>query len=46
MEQVIIEYVPDKAEIDGIVDEEFKKIFEKFSFTQPVVSEVETVLYV
>ncbi|KAJ4843780.1 Splicing factor 3B subunit 2 [Turnera subulata] len=31
-EQVVVEYVPEKAELEDGVDEEFRKIFEKFSF--------------
>ncbi|KAK4271503.1 hypothetical protein QN277_020191 [Acacia crassicarpa] len=33
VENVEIEYVPEKAELDENFDEEFRKIFEKFSFT-------------
>lgn len=32
MEQVTVEYVPEKPELDDGVDDEFRKIFEKFSF--------------
>lgn len=37
-----MEYVPEKAELDGELDEEFRKVFEKFSFTAATVSEVKT----
>ncbi|CAI9786479.1 unnamed protein product [Fraxinus pennsylvanica] len=33
LEQVEVEYVPAKTELDGNLDEEFRKDFEKFSFT-------------
>ena len=33
VEQVEIEYVLEKAELDEGIDEEFRKIFEKFSFS-------------
>ncbi|KAE9597151.1 hypothetical protein Lalb_Chr16g0383571 [Lupinus albus] len=39
VEQVEIEYVPEKAELDEGLDEEFRKIFEKFSFTEVTGSE-------
>lgn len=29
-----MEYVPEKAELDGALDEEFRKVFEKFNFTE------------
>ncbi|KAG9158831.1 hypothetical protein Leryth_024245 [Lithospermum erythrorhizon] len=35
LEQVEVEYVPEKAELDGDLDDEFKKIFEKFTFKEP-----------
>lgn len=39
VEQVEIEYVPEKAELDEGMDEEFRKIFEKFSFSDVTGSE-------
>ncbi|XP_027191854.1 uncharacterized protein [Cicer arietinum] len=39
VEQVEMEYVPEKAELYEGLDEEFKKIFEKFSFTEVTDSE-------
>ncbi|KAI8567613.1 hypothetical protein RHMOL_Rhmol02G0135100 [Rhododendron molle] len=39
IEQVEVEYVPEKAELYGDFDEEFRKVFEKFSFKGPVESE-------
>ncbi|CAN4092019.1 unnamed protein product [Withania somnifera] len=39
VEQVEVEYVPEKAELDGELDEEFRKVFEKFSFTATTGSE-------
>ncbi|KAL3519714.1 hypothetical protein ACH5RR_017863 [Cinchona calisaya] len=39
LEQVEVEYVPEKAELDGDLDDEFRKIFEKFSFKDPAGSE-------
>ncbi|XP_052183349.1 uncharacterized protein LOC127795607 [Diospyros lotus] len=39
MEQVEVEYVPEKAELDGDLDEEFRKVFEKFSFMESMGSE-------
>lgn len=40
MEKVEVEYVPEKAELDEGLDDEFRKIFEKFSFTDVTGSEV------
>ncbi|WCJ26992.1 proline-rich spliceosome-associated (PSP) family protein [Euphorbia peplus] len=34
MEQIEIEYVPEKAELGDVMDDEFRKIFEKFSFSE------------
>ncbi|XP_038890808.1 splicing factor 3B subunit 2 [Benincasa hispida] len=34
VEKVEIEYVPEKAELDDNLDEEFRKVFEKFSFSE------------
>ncbi|CAL5439577.1 unnamed protein product [Camellia sinensis] len=34
IEQVEVEYVPKKAEFDGHLDEEFRKVFEKFNFKE------------
>ncbi|XP_052202991.1 uncharacterized protein LOC127808469 [Diospyros lotus] len=39
MGQVEVEYVPEKADLDGDFDEEFRKVFEKFSFMESLVSE-------
>ncbi|KAI8027351.1 hypothetical protein LOK49_LG02G00127 [Camellia lanceoleosa] len=39
IEQVEVEYVPEKAEFDGHLDEEFRKVFEKFDFKEIVGSE-------
>ncbi|KAI8000509.1 Splicing factor 3B subunit 2 [Camellia lanceoleosa] len=39
LEQVEVEYVPEKAELDGDLDDEFRKVFEKFSFKEIVGSE-------
>jgi splicing factor 3B subunit 2 len=39
MEQVEVEYVPEKAELYGDFDEEFRKVFEKFSFKGAAESE-------
>ncbi|THG15261.1 hypothetical protein TEA_029703 [Camellia sinensis var. sinensis] len=39
IEQVEVEYVPEKAEFDGHLDEEFRKVFEKFNFKEIVGSE-------
>ncbi|RHN74735.1 hypothetical protein MtrunA17_Chr2g0313531 [Medicago truncatula] len=38
-EQVEIEYVPEKVDLYEGMDEEFRKIFEKFSFTDVAASE-------
>ncbi|KAL7243799.1 hypothetical protein ACSBR1_016091 [Camellia fascicularis] len=39
LEQVEVEYVPEKAELDGDLDDEFRKVFEKFSFKETAGSE-------
>lgn len=39
LEQVEIEYIPEKAELDGAFDDEFRKIFEKFTFKETAASE-------
>ncbi|XP_009593588.1 uncharacterized protein LOC107785564 [Nicotiana tabacum] len=39
LEQVEVEYVPEKAELDGELDEEFRKVFEKFCFVDATGSE-------
>lgn len=39
-EQVVVEYVPEKAELEDGLDEEFRKIFEKFNFHEIAGSEV------
>ena len=44
MELVEIEYIPEKAELDGYLDDEFRKVFEKFTFKETAPSEVEGVL--
>ncbi|KAI7999041.1 hypothetical protein LOK49_LG10G02583 [Camellia lanceoleosa] len=36
IEQVEVENVPEKAEFDGHLDEEFRKVFEKFNFKEIV----------
>ncbi|XWS12686.1 hypothetical protein CRYUN_Cryun37aG0111600 [Craigia yunnanensis] len=38
-EQVVVEYVPERAELDDGIDEEFRKVFEKFSFWEAAGSE-------
>ncbi|CAJ2648661.1 unnamed protein product [Trifolium pratense] len=40
VEKVEIEYVPEKVDLYEGMDEEFRKIFEKFSFTDVAASEV------
>ncbi|VFQ89519.1 unnamed protein product [Cuscuta campestris] len=40
-EQVEVEYVPEKADLDGSLDEEFRRVFEKFTFSEPVPEEDE-----
>lgn len=39
LELVEVEYIPEKAELDGI-DEEFRKVFEKFNFLDNAITEV------
>ncbi|KAL6573958.1 hypothetical protein OROHE_001500 [Orobanche hederae] len=39
LELVEVEYVPEKAELDGIWDDEFWKVFEKFKFSKSAVAE-------
>ncbi|CAH9059878.1 unnamed protein product [Cuscuta europaea] len=39
LEHVEVEYVPEKAELDGSFDEEFRRVFEKFSFSEAVPEE-------
>ncbi|KAL3741859.1 hypothetical protein ACJRO7_017347 [Eucalyptus globulus] len=39
VEKVEVEYVPEKAELDDGLDDEFRKVFEKFSFHEAVGSE-------
>ncbi|KAA0049983.1 splicing factor 3B subunit 2 [Cucumis melo var. makuwa] len=34
VEKVEIEYVPEKAELDDSLDEDFRKVFEKFTFSE------------
>ena len=40
VEQIEIEYVLEKAELVKGMDEEFRKIFEKFTFTDAIALEV------
>lgn len=40
MENVEIEYIPEKAGLDEALDDEFRKIFEKFSFHEKAGLEV------
>lgn len=40
MEQVEIEYIPEKPELYGDLDDEFRRVFEKFTFTESTASEV------
>lgn len=37
--------MPEKADLDGEFDEEFRKVFEKFNFTEPAVTAVR-ILYI
>ncbi|MFS8026408.1 hypothetical protein Hanom_Chr16g01486391 [Helianthus anomalus] len=39
MEQVEIEYIPEKAELEFDLDDEFRKVFEKFTFRESTASE-------
>ncbi|KAL6981009.1 hypothetical protein U1Q18_022644 [Sarracenia purpurea var. burkii] len=39
MGEVEVEYIPEKTELDGDYDEEFRKVFEKFSFKDTLGSE-------
>ena len=36
----MVEYVPERAELDDGIDEEFRKVFEKFSFWEAAGYEV------
>ncbi|KAF2305142.1 hypothetical protein GH714_002036 [Hevea brasiliensis] len=38
-EQVVVEYVPEKAELEAGLDDEFRKIFERFNFHEIAGSE-------
>jgi splicing factor 3B subunit 2 len=38
-EQIVIEYVPEQAEFEDGFNDEFKEIFEKFNFREPLASE-------
>lgn len=38
VEQVVVEYIPEKANLDDL-DEEFRKVFEKFNFSEAAGSE-------
>lgn len=40
MEKVEVEYIPEKPELEDGLDEEFRKIFEKFSFSEAAQSDV------
>lgn len=40
-----MEYVPEKAELDDNLDDEFRKVFEKFSFRDATGSEVRGLLH-
>lgn len=40
VEKVEIEYVPEKAALNDGMDEEFRKIFEKFTFQDSAGAEV------
>jgi splicing factor 3B subunit 2 len=44
MEQVVIEYVPEKAELEDGMDE-FRNVFEKFNFLQSAGSEVKGLVF-
>lgn len=39
LKQVKVEYVPETAELDGDLGEEFRKIFEKFKLIETAISE-------
>ncbi|KAL2473318.1 proline-rich spliceosome-associated (PSP) family protein [Forsythia ovata] len=39
LEEVEVEYVPEKAELDDDLNEEFRKVFEKFSFSEGAAEE-------
>ncbi|OIT35236.1 hypothetical protein A4A49_27941 [Nicotiana attenuata] len=39
LEQFEVEYIPEKAELDGELDDEFRKVFEKFFFVNSTGSE-------
>ncbi|CAA0817897.1 proline-rich spliceosome-associated (PSP) family protein [Striga hermonthica] len=39
LEPVEVEYVPEDAELDGVLDDEFRKVFEKFKFLEPSATE-------
>lgn len=39
-----MEYIPETAELDGDLDDEFRKIFERFNFREAAGSEVKVVL--
>ena len=45
MEQVEIEYVPEKAAVLGDLEDEFRKVFEKFTFRESAASEVRSIFY-
>ncbi|KAM7525115.1 hypothetical protein LguiA_015017 [Lonicera macranthoides] len=40
LEQVEVEYIPETAELDGDLDDEFRKVFERFNFREAAGSEV------
>lgn len=37
---VEVEYIPEKVELEGVLDEKFRKVFEKFNFSEFAASEV------
>ena len=45
MDQVVIEYVPEKAELEDGMDE-FRNIFEKFNLLQSAGSEVKGLVFI
>lgn len=45
MENVEVEYIPEKPELEDRFDEEFRKIFEKFSFSETAQLEVHVSRY-
>ncbi|PWA35953.1 hypothetical protein CTI12_AA604730 [Artemisia annua] len=39
LEDVEVVYIPEKAELDGFLDDEFRKVFEKFTFKETAALE-------